>query len=301
MNFPAKVKIVEVGPRDGLQNEADLIPTEVKIELINLLSDSGLSTIEVSSFVSPKWIPQLADAAEVFANIDKKATIHYPVLVPNITGYKRAIQAGAKEIAIFMTASETFAKKNTNATVAESLKRMEQVLAAAKQDHVPVRVYFSCVWGCPYEGNVAPEKTAELAKRLYELGCDEISLGDTIGTGSPLQTKSIIKIVNQFVPLEKLAVHFHDTYGMSLVNIYAALECGISIVDSSVGGLGGCPYAKGASGNVATEDVLYLLHNMGIETGVDLKKIMKASRFIAGYLHHPLSSKVRQAMLSKSI
>lgn len=294
--FPKHVKIVEVCPRDGLQNEIKNIPTQVKIDFINLLSDTGLTVIETTSFVSPRWVPQLADNREVFAGIEKKPNVAYPVLVPNLKGLEAAIAVGVQEIAVFSTPSEQFSQHNTHCSVAESLRRIEEVLDLAKQNHIRIRAYISCVLGCPYEGKMAAEKVANLADKLFKMGCYEISLGDTIGVGTPLATQHLLELVSQYVPISKLAVHFHDTYGQALANIYAALSLGIAIVDSSVAGIGGCPYAKGATGNVATEDVLYMLNGMGIETGVDLKKLLAAGRFISQHLDRQPQSKVNKAM-----
>lgn len=300
MAFPRHVKIVEVSPRDGLQNESRHLPAAIKIELINRLSETGLAVIETTSFVSPKWIPALADGAEVFQAIHKKDGIHYPVLVPNVKGLEHALAAGAKEVAVFTTASQQFCKRNTNCTVEESMLRIAEVIKVAKAHHVTVRGYLSCVLGCPYEGDIDPQKTAALAERLIALGCYEISLGDTIGVGTPLKTQQLIHTVKQLVPLPELAVHFHDTYGQALANIYAALELGIATVDSSVAGIGGCPYAKGATGNVATEDVLYMLNGMGIETGVDLTKMVAIGRFISEQLGRKPLSNVNNAMTAKA-
>lgn len=297
MTLPTSVKIVEVSPRDGLQNESHIIPTDVKIELINQLSQTGLTAIEVTSFVSPKWIPQLADGTEVLKGIEQKQGIHYPVLIPNTKGLERAMAAGAKEIAIFTTPSEAFSQKNTNCTVAESMQRMTEIVALAKQHHIPVRAYISCVLGCPYEGDISPEKVAKQAEDLFKLGCYEISLGDTIGVGTPLKTKQLIELVSKVVPVNQLAVHFHDTYGQALANIYVALTCGINVIDSSVAGIGGCPYAKGASGNVATEDVLYMLNGMGIKTNIDLEKLIAVGRFISEKLGREPQSKVNLALI----
>lgn len=284
MTVPSQVKIVEVGPRDGLQNEATPIPTDIKVEFINQLSDAGYKSIEVTSFVSPKWIPQLADHAEVFSQIKKNPQVSYPVLVPNLQGFEEAQQLGVKEIAVFTTASEAFSKKNTNCTVQESLQRISEITAAAKKHEIKIRGYISCVLGCPYEGEMSAEKVAVLAGKLLKMGCYEISLGDTIGVGTPLAAKKLLTSVAKQVPIKQLAVHFHDTYGMALANIYAALEFGVGVIDSSVGGLGGCPYAKGAKGNVATETVLYMLNGMHIETGIDLEKVKAASQYIRKFL-----------------
>ncbi len=295
-SLPTTVKIVEVGPRDGLQNETNIIPTDIKIEFINQLSNTGLSVIEVTSFVSPKWIPQLADHQEVFEKITKKTQINYPVLVPNIKGFNTAVASGVKEIAVFTTPSEQFCQHNMNCSVAESLQKIAEVTQAAKKQHIRVRGYISCVLGCPYQGEIDPKSVAELAKKLLALGCYEISLGDTIGVGTPGKTKSMLKTVIKKVPSKYLAVHFHDTYGQALANIYVALENGISVIDSSVSGLGGCPYAKGATGNVASEDVLYMLNGLGIKTGVDLKKLIHAGQFITNYLGRETRSKVNLAV-----
>ncbi|XP_059908037.1 hydroxymethylglutaryl-CoA lyase, mitochondrial [Gadus macrocephalus] len=293
--LPDRVKIVEVGPRDGLQNEKTIVPAETKIRLIDMLSDSGLSVIEATSFVSPKWVPQMADQMEVMKGIRRKPGVSYPVLTPNLKGFQAAVEAGASEVAIFGAASELFSKKNINCSVEESLQRFEQVMAAAKAAGVAVRGYVSCVLGCPYEGKVAPAKVAQVAKRLYSMGCYEISLGDTIGVGTPGGMSEMLEAVSKVVPVGALAVHCHDTYGQALANILVALQMGVSVVDSSVGGLGGCPYAQGASGNVATEDVVYMLHGLGIQTGVDLPKLMDAGAFICHSLNRRTSSKVSQA------
>jgi isopropylmalate/homocitrate/citramalate synthase len=296
MRAPKSVKMVEVGPRDGLQNESANLPAAVKIELIDRLSATGLRVIEAGSFVSPKWVPQMADTADVLARIRRAPGVSYPVLVPNLKGFEAAVAAGANEIAIFTAASETFAQKNINCSIAESLERFAPVCAAAAAHNVKVRGYISCVLGCHYEGEVAPARVADVAERLLGLGCHEISLGDTIGVGTPGKTQDLIATVSARVPREKLGVHFHDTYGQALANILAALEMGIAIVDSSVAGLGGCPYAPGAAGNVASEDVLYMLNGMGIETGVNLDLLAETGRFIAESLHRPPGSKVNVAL-----
>ncbi len=280
-SYPKAVKIVEVGPRDGLQNEKQIVPAATKIEFINRLSQTGLQTIEATSFVSPKWIPQLADAKEVFAGIEKRSGVSYPVLVPNEKGMQRALDAGAKEVSIFTAASESFNRKNINASIAESIERFKPVMALAAKHGIRVRGYISTVIGCPYEGAIAPEAVARTAKELAAIGCYEISLGDTIGVGTPLKAQKMLAAAAAEVPMERLAVHFHDTYGQALANILACLEMGVTVVDSSVSGLGGCPYAKGATGNVATEDVLYMLSGMGIETGVDMDRLLAAGAFIA--------------------
>jgi hydroxymethylglutaryl-CoA lyase len=296
MTFPTQVKMVEVGPRDGLQNEAQVIPADIKIEFINRLSDTGLSVIEATSFVSPQWIPQLADKAEVFAGIQKKSQVNYPVLIPNLTGLEKALALGVKEIAVFTTPSEMFSQRNTNCSVAESMQRIHDLMVLAKAHQLRVRGYLSCVLGCPYEGEIAPRAVADLADKLIQMGCYEISLGDTIGVGTPIKTQALLDAIMKNIPAEKLAVHFHDTYGQALTNIYVALENGISVIDSSVSGLGGCPYARGATGNVASEDVLYMLNGMGIKTGVDIQKLSEVGRFISGYLQRSSQSKVNIAL-----
>ena len=292
--FPESVRVVEVSARDGLQNEKQALPASVKIELIDRLGDSGLSTIEVSSFVSPRWVPQLADAAEVMAGIRKKHAVRYPVLVPNEEGMQRAIAAGTSEVAVFTAASETFSKKNTNASIAESLQRIETIMSLAKENGVPVRGYLSCVLGCPYEGDIDASVVAELADKLTTMGCYEISLGDTIGAGTPLAAQIMLTTVTEKVPMNNLAIHFHDTRGQALANIYACLELGVSVIDASVAGLGGCPYAKGASGNVASEDLVYMLHGMGIETGIDLDVLTAAGLFICQHLDRVPGSRLGQ-------
>src|SRR5574337_439208 len=291
-DYPKLVKIVEVGPRDGLQNEKAIVPAAVKIEFINRLSQTGLRTIEATSFVNPKWIPQLADADEVFRGIEKKPGVSYPVLVPNEKGMQRALAAGAKDVSIFTAASETFNHKNINASIAESIERFKPVMALVAKNNVRVRGYISTVIGCPYEGPIAPEAVARVAKELAALGCYEISLGDTIGVGTPIKAQRMLAAAATEVPMQKRAVHFHDTYGQALANIHACLELGVAVVDSSTSGLGGCPYAKGATGNVATEDVLFMLTGMGIETGVDMDKLLVAGRFISEELAHQPDSKL---------
>lgn len=293
--WPNKVKIVEVGPRDGLQNEPATVSTDVKVELIKRLADAGLSTIEVTSFVSPKWVPQMADHKEVLAGLNMEEDISYPVLVPNLKGLEAAIEAGAKEIAVFGAASEAFSLKNINCSIEESIQRFKDVISAALASGLKVRGYVSCVCGCPYEGFISPKKVAYVAKILYDSGCYEISLGDTIGVGTPGTMASMLEEVSRVVPLDRIAVHCHDTYGQALPNVLIALQMGVSIVDSSVAGLGGCPYAKGASGNVSTEDLVYMLHGMGIHTGVDLTKLLQAANYITGILGRKTNSKVGQA------
>ena len=297
MAFPTQVRLVEMSPRDGLQNEpGPVIDTAIKTGLIDRLADCGLNHIESASFVSPKWVPQMGDAADVMAGIKRKAGVRYSVLTPNLRGFENALAAGVDEVAVFGAASESFSQKNINCSIAESLERFLPVMEAAKQHHIPVRGYVSTVLGCPYEGDIAPEQVAKVAKALAELGCYEISLGDTIGVGTPLKAKRMLEAVAAEVPIEKLAAHFHDTYGQALANLYAVLEEGISVIDASVAGLGGCPYAKGASGNVATEDVLYLLNGLGIKTGVDLNKLVTTGEWISEQLKRHNGSKVGQAL-----
>lgn len=290
------VRIVEVGPRDGLQNEKAMIATADKIALIDRLSQTGLRTIEATSFVSPKWVPQLADAAEVFAGIQRAAGVAYPVLVPNEMGYERARAVGVQEVAVFTAASEAFNRKNINAGIDESIDRFRPLLAHAARDGVKVRGYVSTVLGCPYQGDVPVADVVRVARQLCELGCYEISLGDTIGVGTPLKARAMLQAVASEVPVSSLAVHFHDTYGQALANILACLEEGVRVVDSAVSGTGGCPYAKGASGNVASEDVVYMLHGMGIATGIDLDKLADTGRWLAGLLGRETGSKAGKAM-----
>ncbi len=297
--FPKKVKIVEVGPRDGLQNESQLVPSAVKIELIDRLGQAGLKAIEATAFVSPKWVPQMADSSEVMAGLPRRAGVGYPVLVPNLKGFEQALAAGAEEIAVFAAASEAFSQKNINCSIAESLERFRPVAEAAQQHNLRLRGYVSCVVGCPYQGAVPPAAVAEVAVRLLEMGCHEISLGDTIGVGTPASVARMLDAVALLVPIERLAGHYHDTYGMALANIYASLEMGVAVFDASVAGLGGCPYAAGASGNVATEDVVYLMNGLGIETGVDLERLVDAGAFICAELGRAPASKVARAILAK--
>jgi len=296
MALPKKVKVVEVGARDGLQNEIITIPTATKIEFINRLSDTGLSVIEATSFVSEQWVPQLADHTEVMQQIKKKPGVHYPVLVPNARGMENAIQAGAKEVSVFTAASESFTKKNINCTIAESLARFKTIFSLAQTHNIKVRGYISCALGCPYEGKVSEQRVVDLASQLYDSGCYEVSIGDTIGIGTPLQAQSLVASLIKKIPTESIAIHFHDTYAQALVNIYACLQLGISIIDSSVSGLGGCPYAKGASGNVATEDVVYMLQGLNIETGINLNKLIEVGDFISNHLNRDTQSKVAKAM-----
>uniref|UniRef100_A0A0E0FJW7 hydroxymethylglutaryl-CoA lyase n=1 Tax=Oryza nivara TaxID=4536 RepID=A0A0E0FJW7_ORYNI len=298
-DLPRSVKIVEVGPRDGLQNEKNIVPTHVKIELIQRLATSGLSVVEATSFVSPKWVPQLADAKDVMDVVRNIEGVSLPVLTPNLKGFEAAVAAGAKEVAVFASASEAFSKSNINCTIKESLARYKDVALAAKELKIPMRGYVSCVVGCPVEGYVPPSNVAHVAKELYDMGCYEVSLGDTIGVGTPGTVVPMLEAVMFFVPKEKLAVHFHDTYGQSLSNILISLQMGVSVVDSSVAGLGGCPYAKGASGNVATEDVVYMLNGLGISTNVDLGKVMAAGEFICNHLGRQSGSKAAIALGSK--
>ncbi|XP_031264474.1 hydroxymethylglutaryl-CoA lyase, mitochondrial [Pistacia vera] len=294
--IPWFVKIVEVGARDGLQNEKNTVPTSVKVELIHRLVSCGLSVVEATSFVSPKWVPQLADAKDVMEGVRNLEGARLPVLTPNMKGFQAAVAAGAKEIAVFASASEAFSKSNINCSIEESLARYRAVTLAAKELSIPVRGYVSCVVGCPVEGEIHPSKVAYVAKELHDMGCFEISLGDTIGVGTPGTVVPMLEAVMAVVPVEKLAVHFHDTYGQSLSNILVSLQMGISAVDSSVAGLGGCPYAKGASGNVATEDVVYMLHGLGVQTNVDLTKLLSVGEFISKQLGRPSGSKTAIAL-----
>ena len=295
MNASNHVQIVEVGPRDGLQNEKALLPAAIKIELIDRLSATGLKTIEATSFVSPKWIPQLADAAEVFTAIRKVDGVSYPVLVPNEQGYLRARAVDVREVAIFTAASETFSRKNTNASIDESMARFVPVIEQAQADDVTVRGYISTVLGCPYEGDVPVSEVVRVAVRLYQLGCREISLGDTIGVGTPAKARAMLRAVAQEIPMAALAVHFHDTYGQALANILACLEEGVRVIDSAVSGTGGCPYAMGATGNVASEDVIYMLHGLGMTTGIDLDQMIATGAWLAAELGKETSSRVTRA------
>ena len=299
MSLPRSVRIVEVGPRDGLQNEKLLVPAAVKVELIERLADAGLQAVEATSFVSPKWVPQMGDNTEVFKAVKKKEGVAYPVLAPNLKGFDAAVEAGATEVAVFGAASEAFSQKNINCSVAESIKRFEPVICAALAMDMKVRGYVSCVVGCPYEGAVAPEKAAEVAQRLFEMGCYEVSLGDTIGVGNPVSVQRMIEACARHVPMNKLAGHYHDTYGMAVANIYASMELGMRVFDSSVAGLGGCPYAAGASGNVATEDVVFLLNGLNIDTGIDMDKLLDAGQFILQHLGREPASKAARALLAK--
>ena len=291
----ARVKIVEVGPRDGLQNEAGEVATATKVELIERLADAGLPAVEATAFVSPKWVPQMADHTEVLERVRRKPGVTYPVLTPNLKGFEAARAAGATEVAVFGAASETFSKKNINCSIADSLARFRPIIEISLQEKIKVRGYVSCVLGCPYEGEVAPSRVAEVAGALYDMGCYEISLGDTIGVGTPGKARAMIDACARRVPLERLAGHYHDTYGQALANIYASLEAGVTTFDASVAGLGGCPYAAGASGNVATEDVVYMLHGLGRETGIDLRRLVGIGRWICGVLGREPASRVNKA------
>ena len=299
MNLPVKVRIVEVGPRDGLQNENEPIDAATKIALIEKLTDAGIRYVEAGSFVNPKWVPQMAGSDEVFQQLNRVAGTTYAALTPNMQGYERAMEVGASEVAIFGAASEAFSQKNINCSIAESIDRFTPIMAAASAANIPVRGYVSCVVGCPYEGDINPEKVADVARRLFDMGCYEVSLGDTVGVGTPSSVGLMLEAVARVVPVEKLAVHLHDTYGQALANIYASLQIGVSVVDSSVAGLGGCPYARGAAGNVATEDLVYLLNGLGIEHGVDLDKLIAAGQFISDQLKRVNGSKVALASLGK--
>ncbi|MFK4015564.1 hydroxymethylglutaryl-CoA lyase [Cobetia marina] len=301
MHFPDSVRIVEVGARDGLQNEPAHVDTTTKLELIWRLADSGLRHVEAASFVSPRWVPQMADHREIMlalAEHDTRRVTTYSALTPNLKGLEAALECGVREVAVFGAASESFSQRNINCSIAESLQRFAPVMARAAAAGVRVRGYVSCVLGCPYEGEIAPEQVAAVARELRDMGCHEVSLGDTIGTGTPLKAKQMLERVSREVPVERLAAHFHDTYGQALANLYAVMEEGIAVIDSSVAGLGGCPYAKGASGNVATEDVLYLLQGMGIDTGVDLARLAATGDWISRKLGRPNGSRVGQALMA---
>jgi len=299
MKLPRQVRLVEVGARDGLQNEPVIIESLDKIALINRLSASGLSTIEASSFVSPQRVPQMADASDILAGINRRPGVNYPVLVPNRQGLEAALSAGAEEVAVFSAASETFSQRNINCSITQSLERFARVTELALSKGIKVRGYISCVAGCPYEGAVDAKIVADIAARLVELGCYEVSLGDTIGVATPGQVQTLLEVVAKKIPKRQLAVHFHDTYGQALANILVAMERGVTVVDSSVAGLGGCPFAPGASGNVATEDVLYMMNGLGIHTGVDLDLLIEAGLFISNLLNRPSGSKVAQARMSR--
>lgn len=293
------VTLVEVGPRDGLQNEKQILSAATKIELIDRLANCGIPVIEAGSFVSPKWVPQMADSEEVLSGITQLPGTRYPVLVPNLKGFERAMNSGAREIAVFTAASESFSARNTNCSIAESISRLEPVAEQAKAANIRVRGYVSCVLGCPYEGKIKADTVATVCAGLMRLGCDEISLGDTIGRGTPADANALVKTVSSIVPFKQLAIHFHDTYGQALANTLACLDAGVRIIDSSVSGLGGCPYANGASGNVASEDVVYMLHGLGLETGIDLDALAITGDWISKQLQRPNSSKAGLA-LSKS-
>lgn len=299
MKYPARVKMVDVSPRDGLQNEPGSVPTEVKVELVDRLSEAGLQSVEAGSFVSPKWVPQMTDTAEVMARIRRKPGVTYPVLVPNMKGLEAAIAAKATEVAGFAAATEAFSKRNTNCTIEESMQRQAEVCKAALGAGLRVRGYISVVLGCPYEGEVKPEAVADVAQRLFDMGCYEISLGDTIGTGTPAHAQRMIETVSRKIPVERLAGHFHDTYGQALANILAVMELGVATFDSSAAGLGGCPYAKGATGNVATEDVLYMLNGLNIETGIDMNRLLDAAQFICSHLGRATVSRAGRALTAK--
>ena len=296
MKYPDKVKIVDVGPRDGLQNEPSDISTETKVELVNRLSAAGLKFIEAAAFVSPKWVPKMADSGVVMEWIERREGVVYSVLTPNMKGFKAAQKARADEVSVFGAASETFSQKNINCSIEESLQRFEPVCNAAIEARIRVRGYISCVLGCPYEGEISVSKVAQVAKTFWDMGCHEVSLGDTIGTGTPAKAQAMIDAVAAVIPMDRIAVHFHDTYGQALANILAVMEQGVAVVDSSVSGLGGCPYAKGASGNVATENVLYMLDGLGIETGVDLAAMVEAGAFISEALGRPSNAHVTRAL-----
>ncbi|WP_345886938.1 hydroxymethylglutaryl-CoA lyase [Shewanella algae] len=293
--LPPKVSLFEVGPRDGLQNETS-VSTQAKITLIEALADAGVKRIEAASFVSPKWVPQMADSGEVLRGISRRAGVCYSALTPNLKGLELALDAGADEVAVFAAASEGFSQKNINCSIEESIARFEPLLSRAKEQGIRVRGYVSCVLGCPYDGEIAPAEVARVADILHQLGCYEISLGDTIGVGTPLKARKMVETVAVRVPVERLALHFHDTYGQALANILACLETGVSVIDTSVAGLGGCPYAKGASGNLASEDLVYMLHGMGIDTGIDLNKLARAGRQISQQLGRQTGSKVARAL-----
>ncbi len=298
MHLPDRVTIVEVGPRDGLQNEPSIVPVATRVELIHRLQDAGLPVIEAGSFVSPKWVPQMADTAQVLAQLVRRPGVRYPVLVPNLRGFEAATAAGARDIAVFTASSETFARKNINCSIAESLQRFAPVMSAAQSADIPVRGYVSCALACPYEGDISPGVVADVAERLFRMGCTEISLGDTIGKGTPVRVQNMIDAVSAQVPVSRLAVHFHDTYGQALANVLAALEKGVAVIDSSVAGLGGCPYAPGASGNLATEDLVYMLDGMHIQTGVALEKLVATGQFISAAIQKNPASRASVALSS---
>lgn len=299
MELPDKVKLVEVGPRDGLQNEARPVSTEIKIELIDRLAAAGLPVVEATAFVSPRWVPQMADHRQVLQTIERRPGVRYSVLVPNRQGLEAALECNADEVAVFAAASESFSRRNINCSIAQSLERFAVVVEVARQHGAAVRGYVSCVLGCPYEGEIAPAAVSRVARALWDMGCYEISLGDTIGVGTPVKAQRMVGAVAEHVPVESLGAHFHDTYGQALANLLAVMQLGVGTIDSSVAGLGGCPYAPGAAGNVATEDVVYLLDGMGIPTGVDLNAVADAGRWICDLLGHPPASRVAQALQAK--
>lgn len=301
MKLPTYVKIVDVGPRDGLQNQSEIVPLDAKIKLVEMLADAGVPSVEAGAFVSPKWVPQMANTADVMRKITRKPGVSYPVLVPNMKGYEAARDTGCEEVAIFGAASETFSEKNINCSITESLERFAPVAEAAIADGIRVRGYISCVLGCPYEGDVSPEAVAHVARALDGMGCYEVSLGDTIGTGTPGKAQDMIAAVAKYIPTDRLGAHFHDTYGQALANLLAVMQMGVAVIDTAVAGLGGCPYAKGASGNVATEDVLYMLDGLGIETGIDMDKLLAASRYISTTIGRAPASKVGLAKLGANI
>jgi hydroxymethylglutaryl-CoA lyase len=295
MTYPTQVRVVEVGPRDGLQNESKTVTADIKIALIEALADAGLTSIEAGSFVSPKWVPQMATTAEVLAKLRRKPGVSYSVLVPNLKGLDQALACNVQEIAVFGAASESFSQRNINCSIGESLNRFVPVVERALGEGLKVRGYVSCVLGCPYEGEINPDRVAQVAGKLYAMGCYEVSLGDTIGTGTPLKARRLVETVASEVPLDRVALHFHDTYGQALANIVACLDLGVSVVDSAVAGLGGCPYARGATGNVATEDVVYMLDGMGIETGLELGRLCAAGQLVSAELGRPTASRVAKA------
>ena len=297
-SLPKQVKIVEVGPRDGLQNEKNFVANEVKIELINRLTTAGFANIEAAAFVSPKWVPQMAGSHEVMAGIDRRPSTIYSVLVPNMQGYDRAREAGVDEVVVFSAASEAFAQKNINCSIDESIARFEPIAKAAKADGIRLRGSISCALGCPYQGEVTPSEVVSVAQKMRDLGCDEIDIADTIGVATPGRVKAVFEALQVVLPVERFAGHFHDTYGQSLANIYAALQMGVSIFHSSIAGLGGCPYAKGATGNVATEDVIYLLRGLGIETGVNFEEVARIGAFITHAIDRPNHSRAGKAFMA---
>jgi hydroxymethylglutaryl-CoA lyase len=299
MTMPQYVKIVEVGPRDGLQNEKAMVPADVKVTLINQLTDAGFVNIEAASFVSPKWVPQMADGAEVMARIQRRPGTLYSALTPNLRGFEGAVAAGADEVVIFGAASEAFSQKNINCSIAESIARFEPVAAAAKEAGVRLRGSISCTLGCPYQGEVSVHDVVDVVRRMRDLGCDEIDIADTIGVGTPARVQEVMRAASMEFAIDRLSGHFHDTYGQALANIYASMEVGVAIFHSSVSGLGGCPYAKGATGNVATEDVLYMLHGMGLHTGIDLEAVVRTGDYISQAIGRPNNSRVGRALLTK--